>query len=124
MFLTLLKLFLSPPPETPQLLKGQSSVSNLSAAISLLNKYPKNIDPVQAMTLLPPETPMQAVSQFLKVSCQRVQHDRRWSQMFRNLLLSQHMVVQGKRIQHQQAHKVTIEESDICQFCQKKIGKR
>lgn len=97
----------------------------VSYAVSIMNKYSCQIKASEALKLLPlEETKIQDLQPFLQRVTESVLQERRMGQLFRHLLLSQYLQVQGTRIRLQQAHKVVIEDSDLCRVCQKRIGKR
>lgn len=92
-------------------------------AISLLNRHPQKVDPIQALLLLPPGTGIAKLRHFLEMVTKHTQKERKSGQIFRNLLRSQHLQTQGQRIRIQQSHKIIIEDNDLCRSCQKRIGK-
>ena len=92
-------------------------------AVALLNKYPTKVDPIQALMLLPPETLLREMKPFLEVVTKQTLKERKASQIHRNLLSAQKMEVQGQKIRIQQSHKIVVEDTDLCRYCQKRIGK-
>lgn len=97
---------------------------NIEAAIRLLARHPTKIDPLRALKMLPPSLPIPSVRLFLETVTKHFLSERREGQIFRNLLLSQHMQVQAQRIHLQQSLKLVVDEHDVCSYCQKRIGKR
>jgi len=106
-------------------ISASPSPTAVSSAVCILNKYAGLVDPSEAINLLPKESvSVQELDQFLTCITKKIVEERKSGQLFRHLLLSQHLQVQEKRIRLQQAHKVMIEDSDLCRVCQKRIGKR
>lgn len=97
---------------------------NIEAAINLMNSHASKMDPLRALYLLPPTTSVSSVRHFLETVSKQMLSERREGQLFRNLLSSQHLQIQGQRIRMQQSHKIVIEDGDLCTHCQKRIGRR
>ena len=117
--------FLHDKKNTNDRVRNLPSPAAVSSAVSIMNKYSCQIKASEALKLLPlEETRIQDLEPFLRRVTQSVLQERRMGQLFRHLLLSQYLQVQGTRIRLQQAHKVVIEDSDLCRVCQKRIGKR
>lgn len=100
------------------------SDKNLDAAVRLLSKHATKIDPLRALKLLPAQMPLRSVRIFLESVTKHFLTERREGQIFRNLLLAQHLQVQAQRIQLQQSLKIVVDEQDVCNYCLKRIGKR
>lgn len=103
---------------------NSNSVMNIEAAIKLMNDHASQMDPLRALYLLPSNTSVSSIRHFLETVSKQMLSERREGQLFRNLLLSQHLSIQGQRIRMQQSHKIVIEDSDLCTHCQKRIGRR
>ena len=97
---------------------------NVDAAVRLLSKHATKIDPLRALKLLPATMPLRSVRIFLESVTKHFLTERREGQIFRNLLLAQHLQVQAQRIELQQSLKIVVDEQDVCNYCQKRIGKR
>lgn len=139
-FLILLQLYLSPSSvkTSPSSMtrkgglglneaeNGSSSEvrMNIEAGINLMNVHANQMDPLRALYLLPSTTSVASIRHFLETVSKQMLSERREGQLFRNLLLSQHLQIQGQRIRMQQSHKIVIEDSDLCTHCQKRIGRR
>lgn len=95
----------------------------LESAIALLKRHATKVDPIQSLMLLPSQTPIFKLKHFLETVAKHTQRERKSGQIFRNLLLSQHLQIQGQRIRIQQSHKIIIEDNDLCRSCHKRIGK-
>ena len=95
----------------------------LESAIALLKRHATKVDPIQSLMLLPSQTPIFKLKHFLETVAKHTQRERKSGQIFRNLLLSQHLQIQGQRIRIQQSHKIIIEDNDLCRCCHKRIGK-
>jgi hypothetical protein len=99
--------------------------NSLSNAISIMNKYSVEVDPVEGLNLLPKEDVcVKSIQAFLEKVTVKTLSDRKKGQLHRHLLLSQNLQVKGTRIRLQQINKVVIEDSDLCRVCQKRIGRR
>lgn len=103
--------------------RGAIDHRSLDLAIALLNKHPTKVDAIQAMLLLPSGTPIARLKHFLETVTKHTLKERKSGQIFRNLLRSQHLQIQGQRIRIQQSHKIIIEDNDLCRCCHKRIGK-
>lgn len=96
---------------------------NLDAAIELLTKHATKIDPQRALLLLP-NLPAARIREYLESMNKHLLQKKHEGQIFRNLLLSQHLQVQDQRIKLQEANKVIIDDHSLCAVCHKRIGKR
>lgn len=97
---------------------------NIDAAINLMNDHASQMDPLRALYMLPLTTSVSSIRHFLETVSKQMLSERREGQLFRNLLLSQHLQIQGQRIRMQQSHRIVIEDGDLCTYCQKRIGRR
>ncbi|CAG2105091.1 unnamed protein product, partial [Medioppia subpectinata] len=130
-FLTLLDLYLSFPPLMQSKPDSEGAdrsekgdEDNIEAAIQLLSRHSTKIDPLRVVKLLPPSVPVLAIRHFLHSTTEHLLQERHTKQIYRQLLLAQHLQVQQHRIRLQQYNKVVVDEHDICRVCQKRIGKR
>ncbi|RWS29194.1 vam6/Vps39-like protein [Leptotrombidium deliense] len=127
-YLTLLKLYVSMPilpslPSEELSSEKNSGKQHIDAAIELLRKHATKIDPLRALLLLPPTTPIFLIADFLEAVTKYVVKERHEGQMFRNMLLAQHLLVQSQRIKLHQENKVIVDETDLCCVCYRKIGR-
>ena len=129
-FLTLLELYVSVPPMSAiypnaDLKKpDMDATQNLQEAIKLLKNHATKIDPIRALIILPSNIPLSWVTTFLETVTKHIVKEKHDTQIFRNLLLAQHLNVQNVRIKLHREHKIVIDESNQCKVCQKKLGKR
>lgn len=91
--------------------------------LQTINQYPQRVDPVQVLQLLPDSIALSEIKEFLTRSMVEKLQDRRFGQIYRSLLMSQHIKVQGQRVRLQQSNRVIIADNDLCNSCQKRIGK-
>ncbi|CAG2162241.1 unnamed protein product [Oppiella nova] len=124
-FLTLLDLYLSVPPLMPSKVAANPSLSkleaNIQSAIQLLTKHSTKINALSVVKLLPASVPVLAIEEFLQSTTNHLLMERHSKQIFRNLLLAQHLQVQQQRIRLQQ-NKLVVDEHDSCRVCHKRIG--
>lgn len=138
MFLVLLDIYLSVPPQpstssheshidsnsTTTTNSNSNSTTNIQAALDLLKNHSTKIDPLKAINLLPCSVPVSLLKQFLQSMAYHLLVERHGGQIFKNLLLAQHLQVNNQRIRLQQLNKIVIDEHDLCRVCQKRIAKR
>lgn len=137
MFLVLLDIYLSVPPQpstssheshidsnSTTTNSNSNSTTNIQAALDLLKNHSTKIDPLKAINLLPCSVPVSLLKQFLQSMAYHLLVERHGGQIFKNLLLAQHLQVNNQRIRLQQLNKIVIDEHDLCRVCQKRIAKR
>ncbi|KAI1284984.1 Vam6/Vps39-like protein [Halotydeus destructor] len=95
----------------------------IDVALKLLQNQAPEIDPLKALKLLPTWLPLSSVKNYLVTVTKHVVAERREGQIYRNLLLSQHLQVQAQSIHLQKALKVIVTDRDLCRSCHKRIGK-
>ena len=128
--MTLIELYVSVPPisaiyPNADLKKPEKDATqNLQEAIKLLKNHGTKIDPIRALIILPSNIPLSWVTTFLETVTKHIVKEKHDTQIFRNLLLAQHLNVQNTRIKLHREHKIIIDESNQCKVCQKKLGKR
>lgn len=138
-FFLLLKLYLHPPSSfsSTQLQRKMSvsSASQLSSdsslpsinfsskIVRLLNEHGDKIDPLKAIAELPNEFDLVRLKDYLNSTFKRKLQESHEKEMFRQLIMSKFYQVQKTWIQLQQANKIVIDDSTICQVCSKKIGR-
>lgn len=130
-FFLLLKLYLHPPETfSSNQLKRKMSVSSStespipinSKIVKLLNDHGDKIDPLKAINELPNDFDLIQLKNYLSstLKCKlQASHEK---EMFRQLVMSKFYQVQKTWIQLQQANKIVIDDSTVCQVCNKKIG--
>lgn len=97
--------------------------NSLEIALSIINNHPERVNACQVIKLLPDSTSLQSINDFLCRSIIEKLQTRRFGQIYRSLLMSQFIEVQGQRVRLQQSHRVVIDDNDLCHCCQKRIGK-
>lgn len=136
-FFLLLKLYLHPPESlnTNNLsLFGVKSTANSTSEgagcldfgpriVRLLNEHGEKIDPIEAINELPSEMNINLITEYLSAVFRRKVQENHEIEIFRQLVMSKFYRVQKSWIKLQQANKVLIEDSTICQVCTKRIGR-
>jgi len=121
-YLSLLRMYVTPPECLPFGFKASSQPEpNLQLALQLLEVHSTEINPLKALELLPANTSLRRVFDFLFDVLQAQVQERRRCQVLKGLLYSEHLQVQELRIAHQ-SHKLTITDLNNCLACKKRIG--
>lgn len=137
-FLLLLKLYLHPPSSfSSAQLKRKMSISSSqqfsndsssqvmfsSKIVRLLNEHGDKIDPLKAISELPDDFDLFHLKDYLNATFKRKLQESHEKEMFRQLIMSKFYQVQKTWIQLQQANKIVIDDSTVCQICNRKIGR-
>lgn len=140
-FLLLLKMYIHPPQDfSSDQLKRKMSISSASQIfndsaslmqttnlsfkiIRLLNEHSDKIDPLKAITELPNDFDLVALKDYLNLTFKRKLRDCHEKEMFRQLVMAKFYQVQKDWINLQRANKIIIDDSTVCQVCNKKIGR-
>ena len=97
---------------------------NVRIAIAILAQHSTRINLIDAIKLLDDRLPLQALYLILPPAIHHLASNHNHSRMLRRLLKSQILKVHQQRIQVEQASRVIITGTEICQACMKRIGKR
>eukprot|EP01060_Flectonema_neradi_P006022 TRINITY_DN14025_c0_g1_i1.p1 TRINITY_DN14025_c0_g1~~TRINITY_DN14025_c0_g1_i1.p1 ORF type:complete len:947 (+),score=159.96 TRINITY_DN14025_c0_g1_i1:95-2935(+) len=116
MYYTLFELYLQPP-------HGKPTEQNISDALKLLQRHPDKIDCLKALKMLPADTGVSKLQDWLvqvlkDVSCKL--HELR---VYRNLCKSENQQAAVARIKGQQS-RVIVDSESTCAVCKTKIGSR
>lgn len=108
--------------------RNQSILDNLDLnvriAIAILAQHSTRINLIDAIESLDDRLPLQALYLILPPAIHHLSSNHNHSRMLRRLLKSQRLKVHQRRIQVEQASRVIITGTEICQACMKRIGKR
>ncbi|KAF1331200.1 Vacuolar assembly/sorting proteins vps39/vam6/vps3, partial [Globisporangium splendens] len=111
---------------TSHLLHGSAGSSNASseavtAAVSILNKYPERIDVPTALELLPPDVPVASLSFFFRRVLERQVERFRNGQVKKQLSKMENFKTREVLANKRKAS-VTVWSSHCCSVCSKRIG--
>ncbi|KAI0324590.1 hypothetical protein GY45DRAFT_1331365 [Cubamyces sp. BRFM 1775] len=111
-FLTLLRIYLTPGPSAPP------AAELLPPALDLISRHSPRLDPVATLQLLPPLVTAQDVKAFLLESLRAPVFDTR---VVRNVHKAREEQV-ARRLMILQSKRVRITDSRICPQCHKRLG--
>lgn len=107
-------------------LTGDRSLDNniqfSSKIVRLLHDHGDKIDPLKAITELPNEFNLVSLRNYLDKTFKFKSQETHEREMFRQLVMAKFYQVQRSWIDIQLANKIVIDETTICQVCNKKMG--
>ncbi|KAL6054782.1 Vam6/Vps39-like protein [Balamuthia mandrillaris] len=112
-FLSLLQVYLRPPPE---------ETVQLAPALALLNKYYHSIDAPKALELLPPSCSIKQLAPFFLNVIRDCTKRRRDKLVTQNLLKLEKLQVNDELIHAKSAHVIKVTEERTCPVCHKRLG--
>lgn len=113
-FILLLQLYFNPrDPEMAHALRD--------SALALLRDHAKEINSVRVMSILPEDTPVVDINQYLSTIVPHTAHRLREGQVVHNLRKLEHIRLAGRRAAMRQGN-VTITMDTLCAQCGKKIN--
>ncbi|XP_039248093.2 vam6/Vps39-like protein [Styela clava] len=120
-FLCLLKMYLNPHIED-EAYDGDDSVKpDMKAAFRVLEQHSNKIDCVQALNLLPNDTDIRQIKNFLENVLEKLNERHREAQVLESLMLSEKYQVHEQRMYHE-SKKCVISDEKLCRVCKKRIG--
>ncbi|XP_064621475.1 vam6/Vps39-like protein [Lineus longissimus] len=124
-YLSLLKMYLSPPDLRTSLginpPHGSQLKSNIEAALNLLKDPVSKMDTAKAIEMLPSNILVRDILAFLEDVLEERAVVKRDCQILKSLLYAEHLQVQEQRMHYQKVRCVITEEK-MCRVCRKKIG--
>eukprot|EP00754_Rhynchopus_humris_P022431 Rhum_TRINITY_DN14790_c30_g1::Rhum_TRINITY_DN14790_c30_g1_i1::g.118207::m.118207/K20183/VPS39, VAM6; Vam6/Vps39-like protein vacuolar protein sorting-associated protein 39 len=108
----LLKLLLHPPSDSPP---------HIDAALRLLKAHPDKVNCLEALRMLPPETPVHDLAPWITQVLKDVALQQRETRLTMNLSKSEHQQVAVERAVRQK-QSFQINPDTICSLCRAKIG--
>lgn len=107
-------------------LSNERSVDNAipfaSKIVGLLHDHGDKIDPLKAITELPNEFNLVSIRDYLDITFKCKLQEAHERDMFSQLVMAKFYHAQRKWIDLQRANKIVIDETTICQVCNKKMG--
>lgn len=107
----------------PRNFTSNSGINFSSKIVKLLKEHGDKIDPLKAIELLPNEFDLVSLKDYLNATFKNKLQESHEKAMFRQLVMAKSYQVQKNWIQLQRANKIVIDDTTICQVCNKRIGR-
>jgi len=116
-YLSLLKVYMAPPasPDAP----SKEELQN--AAILLLNKHFKEIDPSKASDSLPEQTPLHLLNTYFEKLLREINQEKRNKQVLSNIQKCETMKIRSELLKLR-SRVVKITDETLCPVCNRRIG--
>ena len=110
-YLSLLKVYLTPPENNPVMVEP---------ALDLLNKHYKRMDVAKAIEIIPPSLPLDRLFNFFQSVLQEIVLTKRNNQILLSILKSQELIVRENHAKSR-SRVIKIWDNTICPLCQRPL---